>query len=109
MHLQYTIPPYSILMVHFMGHVIQEKSRLLSRIRRIRGQVDAVERALEAEKECAEVLQQIAAIRGAINGLTTEVLEEHIRNHIASPAITDDAERMQGADELIGVLRTYLK
>ncbi len=92
-----------------MSHVIQEKSKLLSRVRRIRGQVDAVERALEAEKECAEVLQQIAAIKGAINGLMSEVLEEHIRNHIASPSITDDAERTQGANELISVLRTYLK
>ncbi|WP_039918298.1 metal/formaldehyde-sensitive transcriptional repressor [Cellvibrio mixtus] len=92
-----------------MSHVIQEKSKLLSRVRRIRGQVDAVERALEAEKECAEVLQQIAAIKGAINGLMSEVLEEHIRNHIASPSITNDIERMQGASELIGVLRTYLK
>lgn len=92
-----------------MSHVIQEKSKLLSRVRRIRGQVDAVERALEAEKECAEVLQQIAAIKGAINGLMSEVLEEHIRNHIASPSITDDGERTQGANELISVLRTYLK
>ncbi len=92
-----------------MSHVIQEKSKLLSRVRRIRGQVDAVESALEAEKECAEVLQQIAAIKGAINGLMSEVLEEHIRNHIAAPSITDDAERTQGANELISVLRTYLK
>ncbi|ACR01328.1 hypothetical protein Tmz1t_2727 [Thauera aminoaromatica] len=41
--------------------------------------------------------------------LSAEVVEEHIRTRIADPAMTDDAERTKGADELIGVLRTYLK
>ena len=85
------------------------KAKLLARVRRIRGQVEALERALEAGKECAEILHQIAAVRGATNGLMAEVLEEHVRTHIADPAITDAAERTKGADELIGVLRTYLK
>lgn len=92
-----------------MSHTIREKSKLLSRVRRIRGQVEALERALDAEKGCAEILHQIAAVRGAINGLMTEVLEEHVRTHIADPSISSDAERLQGADELIDVLRTYLK
>lgn len=92
-----------------MSHTIHEKSKLLARVRRIRGQVEGLERALDAEKGCSEILHQIAAVRGAINGLMTEVLEEHIRGHIADPAITSDAQRSQGADELIAVLRTYLK
>lgn len=92
-----------------MSHTIREKSKLLGRVRRIRGQVEALERALDAEKGCAEILHQIAAVRGAINGLMAEVLEEHVRTHIADPAITSDAERTQGADELIGVLRAYIK
>lgn len=92
-----------------MGHTIREKSKLLGRVRRIRGQVEALERALDAEKDCADVLHQIAAVRGAINGLMTEVLEEHVRTHIADPAITSDAERTRGADELIDVLRAYIK
>ena len=92
-----------------MTHTIRDKSKLLARVRRIRGQVEALERALDAERECAEILHQIAAVRGAMGGLMGEVLEEHIRTHIADPAITDDAERVKGADELIGVLRTYLK
>ncbi len=92
-----------------MGHIIHQKSKLLGRARRIRGQVEGLERALEAEKGCADILHQIAAVRGAINGLMVEVLEEHVRAHIADPAITSDAERRQGADELIAVLRTYLK
>ncbi|MCY1429551.1 Transcriptional repressor FrmR [compost metagenome] len=92
-----------------MSHTTHEKSKLLGRVRRIRGQVEALERALDADKGCAEILHQIAAVRGAINGLMAEVLEDHVRAHIADPAITSDAERQQGADELIAVLRTYLK
>ena len=71
-----------------MSHTVREKSKLMGRVRRIRGQVEALERALDAEKGCAEVLHQIAAVRGAINGLMAEVLEEHVRTHIADPAIT---------------------
>ena len=92
-----------------MGHTAKEKTKLLARVRRIRGQVEALERALEAEKGCSEVLQQIAAVRGAINGLMTEVIEEHVLMHVADPAITDNAVRTKGAEELIEVLRAYLR
>lgn len=92
-----------------MSHTIAEKAKLLARVRRIRGQVEALERSLEAEKGCAEVLQQIAAIRGAMNGLMTEVIEEHVHTHIASPSIAKHAERTKGAEELIDVIRAYLK
>ena len=92
-----------------MSHTIREKTKLLARVRRIRGQVEALARGLEAEQGCAEILHQISAVRGAINGLMGEVLEEHVRTHIADPAIVSDAERARGADELIGVLRAYLK
>jgi DNA-binding FrmR family transcriptional regulator len=92
-----------------MGHTVRAKTKLLGRVRRIRGQVEALERALESEKGCSEVLHQIAGVRGAINGLMTEVMEDHIRTHIADPAITSDDERTQGADELIDVIRAYLK
>lgn len=92
-----------------MGHTAKEKAKLLARVRRIRGQVEALERALEQEKGCAEVLQQIAAIRGAMNGLMTEVIEDHVLTHVAHPSITDDAERAKGAEELIEVVRAYLR
>lgn len=92
-----------------MSHTVREKTKLLSRVRRIRGQVEALERALEAEKGCAEVLHQIAAVRGAMNGLMAEVIEDHVRTHIANPAIKSSAERGEGADELVDVIRTYLK
>jgi DNA-binding FrmR family transcriptional regulator len=92
-----------------MSHTVKEKGKLLLRVRRVRGQVDALERALEAEKGCVEVLHQIAAIRGAMNALMTEVIEEHVISHIASPAVTSQAERAKAADELIEVVRAYLK
>lgn len=92
-----------------MGHIVREKTKLLARVRRLRGQVEAVERALESEQGCAEVLQLIAAARGAINGLMAEVIEDHIQMHVANPAIKTNAERMQGAEDLIDVIRTYLK
>lgn len=92
-----------------MAHTIREKSKLIARVRRIRGQVEAVERALEAESGCADVLQLIASVRGAMNGLMAEVMEEHIRLHVVDPAHEADADRARGAEELIDVVRTYLK
>lgn len=92
-----------------MGHLANDNSKLLGRVRRIKGQVEGVERALSSEKDCAEILRQIAAIRGAINGLMAKVIEDHVEMHVAHPDITDPAERKQGAQELIDVIRTYLK
>ncbi|MCR6495092.1 metal/formaldehyde-sensitive transcriptional repressor [Thermomonas sp. S9] len=92
-----------------MSHTIRGKGKLLARARRIRGQVEGLERALDGEKGCSEVLHLIAAIRGAIDGLMAEVLEDHIRTHVAAPDITSAAERTRSAEELIGVLRTYLR
>lgn len=92
-----------------MAHTTREKNKLLARVRRIRGQVEAVERALEAERGCTEVLQLLAATRGAMNGLMAEVMEDHVREHVASPSIRDEARRTMAADELVDVIRTYLK
>ena len=65
-----------------MSHTIREKTKLLNRVRRIRGQVDAIERALEDEAGCERVMHVIAACRGAINGLLSEVVEDHIQTHL---------------------------
>ncbi len=92
-----------------MSHTTREKTKLLSRVRRIRGQVEGVERALEAERGCAEILRQIAAVRGAVNGLMLEVMEEHIETHLAGSHATTEADRRAGAEELIEVVRTYLR
>jgi DNA-binding FrmR family transcriptional regulator len=92
-----------------MSHTVKDKAKLLGRIRRIRGQAEAVERALEAEVGCADVLMLVASMRGAINGLTAELMEDHIRHHVVDPERDPDADRAKGATELIEVVRTYLK
>lgn len=65
-----------------MGHTTKNKQKLLMRIRRIKGQAEALEKALEKEVECSVILQQIAAVRGAVNGLMAEVVEGYIREHL---------------------------
>jgi DNA-binding FrmR family transcriptional regulator len=90
-----------------MAHTRREKMKLLNRVRRIRGQVEAVERALEEEQGCATVLHMIVAARGAMSSLMTEVIEEHIRLHVVDPE--RGAERSRGAQELIEAVQAYLK
>ena len=68
-----------------MSHTVREKTKLLNRVRRIRGQVEAVERALEQEIGCSDVLQLITSVRGAINGLMAEVVEDQTRMHVIGP------------------------
>jgi DNA-binding FrmR family transcriptional regulator len=91
-----------------MPHTIKDKKQLLTRVRRIKGQSEGLEKALELGTDCSAILQQIAAIRGAVNGLMAEVLEGHIREHLGA----DDLPRQQRQDDLeqvVGVLRSYLK
>ena len=85
-----------------MADAIHNNARLHARVRRLKGQVEAVERALAEERECADVLQQLAAIRGAANGLMATVLEEHMREHV-KPVRGEDLEA------LLGVIRSYMK
>jgi len=77
-------------------------------VRRIKGQAEALEKALEQERECSAVLQQIAAIRGAVNGLMAEVLEGHIREHLGAEGITPQ-QRRDDLEQVVAVLRPYLK
>lgn len=91
-----------------MPHTINGKKKLLTRIRRVKGQAEALERALESEIDCTAILQQIASIRGAVNGLMAEVLEGHLRDHLG-PHVEDAKQRAADLDEVIDVLRSYLK
>jgi DNA-binding FrmR family transcriptional regulator len=91
-----------------MPHSPEEKRKVLARIRRMRGQCEALERALEAGADCAPVLQQIAAIRGAVNGLMSEVLESHLREQFGQAA-ADPADRQARVTEMTGLIRSYLK
>jgi FrmR/RcnR family transcriptional regulator, repressor of frmRAB operon len=91
-----------------MPHTIHNRKKLKTRLARIRGQIDAVDRALDELRECGEVLQQIAAIRGAVTGLLGEVLEGHVREHLAEEGLSA-ADRQEAADELIEILRRYFR
>ncbi|KAB2666385.1 metal/formaldehyde-sensitive transcriptional repressor [Brucella tritici] len=96
-----------------MPHSPEDKKRALTRLRRIRGQAEALERAVEAGTECAALLQQIAALRGAANGLMAEVLESHFRETFgqARETIVRDVATDPDAeiDQIMQILRTYLK
>jgi DNA-binding FrmR family transcriptional regulator len=91
-----------------MAHTIKGKKGLLTRVRRIKGQTEALERALDQESECSAVLQQIAAIRGAVNGLMAEVLEGHLREHFEMDAV-DPKQRNEDLQQVMSVLRSYMK
>jgi DNA-binding FrmR family transcriptional regulator len=88
-----------------MSHTVREKQKLLGRVRRIRGQMEAIERALEQEAGCDAVMHQIAGARGAIAGLMAEVMEDHVRNHLIKTGKSDGA----AAEQLIEVVHAYLK
>jgi DNA-binding FrmR family transcriptional regulator len=90
-------------------HTIRRKAELVNRVRRIAGQVKAIETALDTEEECGAVLQLIASVRGATNGLMAEILEEHIRFHVLGMQDQPNEVRVKGADEVVDVVRTYLK
>ncbi|MGQ0563697.1 MAG: metal/formaldehyde-sensitive transcriptional repressor [Gemmobacter sp.] len=82
---------------------------LMARIRRLKGQVEAIERALEARAPCGDILNLAASVRGAFNGLVGELIADHIRNHVSDPATDPDPDRAQRAAELIDIVGRYLK
>ncbi len=90
-----------------MTHTIENKDKLLARIRRLKGQMEAVERALEVGKPCGEVLQLLASVRGALSGLTGEVMQDHLHEHVLHAE--NDKDRARAAQELAQVLKTYIR
>ena len=91
-----------------MSHTSASKKQLTARVRRIIGQLEGVERALEEGAECEKVLHLVSGARGAMNGLTEEVLADFVREHVAAPRLSNDA-RQSAADELIAIIRRYSK
>lgn len=87
-----------------MPHAPEEKKRALSRLKRIKGQAEALERAIAAETDCGQLLQQIAALRGAAHGLMADVLESHLRENLNSKKSANVE-----TEKIIQILRTYLK
>jgi len=92
-----------------MSHTVREKQKLLARVRRIRGQVEAIERALENEAGCEKVMHLLAGLRGATSGLMAEVVEDHVRTHLVDADKHPGALDGEAADQLLDVIRTYLK
>src|SRR5271157_1852635 len=91
-----------------LPEISKEKQKLLSRIKRMSGQIDAVERAVTEGDECADILMLLAAIRGGVNSLMAEILEDHIRLHITHPnSRTESPEEL--TEDLISLVRAYLK
>lgn len=92
-----------------MAHTTKDREKLLLRVRRIRGQVEAIERSLGTDHECADVLQLVAACRGALNGLMAELVEGHIWFHVLDPQLAKDSPQAAAAEELIDIVKAYLK
>lgn len=92
-----------------MSHTIREKQKLQARVRRIKGQVEAIERALDSEAGCEQVMHLIAGVRGAIAGLMAEVVEDHVRTHLVDAEKHPNALNAEAAAQLLEVIRAYLK
>lgn len=88
-------------------HTTKDKAKLLARVRRIQGQTAALERQLEKEDDCRSVLQQIAAIRGAVNGLMAAIIEGHLTDHVIKEP--DLEQRQQDVEAVLQVIKSYLK
>ncbi len=92
-----------------MVHIAEHRNKLLHRVRRIRGQLNSVEKAIDEDAPCAEVLQTLVACRGAMNSLTAELLAGHLRHHVLDPDKNPRSRQAQGARELIAIMKTYWK
>ena len=92
-----------------MAHTIREKKKLQARVSRLRGQIDAIERALNEEADCERIMHMIAGIRGGVSGLMAEVVEDHIRTHLVDPQKNPGVLNADAANQLIEVVHTYLK
>ena len=90
-------------------HTAREREKLIARVRRIRGQIEGIERAIAEGKGCFEVLQTVTAARGALNGLVAEMIEDHVRHHVLDPDEKIPARRARAAEELVDVVRAYVK
>jgi FrmR/RcnR family transcriptional regulator, repressor of frmRAB operon len=92
-----------------MTHTIHQKHKLLARVRRIRGQVEGIERALDSEAGCEQVMHLVAGARGALAGLMAEVVEDHVREHLVDAEKYPGALNTAAAEQLLELVRTYLK
>jgi DNA-binding FrmR family transcriptional regulator len=88
-------------------HTTHSKDKLVLRVKRIEGQVKAIEKAIQNDTECHHVLQHLAACRGAINGLMSELIEGQILFHVLGSK--PKAEQLEAAEQLVDIVNAYLK
>ncbi|MGJ8653168.1 MAG: metal/formaldehyde-sensitive transcriptional repressor [Opitutaceae bacterium] len=91
-----------------MSHLSQDNKKLLQRVRRLKGQIEGVERMLQDDADCMEILQTVAACRGAFNGLTRQLIHEHIEHHLLEDAGATKSVRQAGK-EIQTIIDSYLK
>jgi DNA-binding FrmR family transcriptional regulator len=94
-----------------VAHFIKDKKKLLHRVNRIQGQLNAIKEIFDHPDahDCGDLLQLIAACRGAMNGLMAVVIEGHVRSHLIDPDMKPSSEQTQAAQELLDVVKTYFK
>jgi FrmR/RcnR family transcriptional regulator, repressor of frmRAB operon len=92
-----------------MAHTVRDKEKLLKRVKRVIGQVEAVKRGLENEEDCGDIMMLISASRGAMNSLMAEVVEGHIREHMVDPDRKPTSAEARAAQELIDVVKAYVR
>ncbi|MBC7467053.1 MAG: metal/formaldehyde-sensitive transcriptional repressor [Bdellovibrio sp.] len=90
-----------------MSHIIKDKQKIISRVNRIKGQLDAFSKAIESEQDCYQVIQLLASCRGALNGLMADVVERHIQEHIINAENKKDAS--DSAEDLVDIMKSFLK
>jgi FrmR/RcnR family transcriptional regulator, repressor of frmRAB operon len=90
-----------------LSQTTKNKAKTLSRVRRIKGQVEAIERGLEGDSECEDILQLVASCRGALNGLMAELIEGHLKFHVLVEGQKTLPSQREAADELIAVVKRY--
>jgi DNA-binding FrmR family transcriptional regulator len=92
-----------------MAHTTEEKKKLLARVHRLQGQLESIRSAIAEERDCSDVLQQIAACRGAINSLLVEIIDGEIRFHVLSRNSKVDSRETKAAENLVEILHRYIK
>ena len=92
-----------------MAHTVRQRTKLLNRVKRIRGQINGIEKLLAGDADCGTILQTLAASRGAINGLMAEILEDHIRFHVVDPVVDPTSVQAEATEQLVDLVRSYLK
>ena len=92
-----------------MPHLITDKKKLVARMRRIRGQIESIERAIESDTECQQILETLASVRGALMGVMSALMESHLLNHVldSNSKLADQHSRV--AKEMVRIVKAFTK